>query len=98
MIIPVLTFVIFFSGFCSAYWLFVLRPEQQTVGAVRRRLKAGHQAKAAQSKLLKQMKALSAVGPLNAALNRAQSRTKGLQTRIDQSGVQITVGALLAGS
>jgi tight adherence protein B len=95
MIIPVLTFVVFFSGICTAYWIFVLRPEQQAAGAVRQRLKSGRHMRAVQSSLQKQMETLSAVRGLDNALKRVQFRTKGLQLLIEQSGAQITVASLL---
>jgi tight adherence protein B len=98
MIIPVVTFVLLFSGICAAYWFFVVRPEQQAGGAVLRRLKAVRQIKAVQSKLQKDVRALSAVRGIDTALRRGQSRTKSLQTLIDQSGVQVTVGVVLAAS
>src|SRR5688500_17184938 len=97
MIVPVLTFVILFTGICTAYWVFVVRPEEQAVGAIKGRLKRQH-AKAGRTHLQKQIQALSAVGPLDAVLKRAQSRTKGLQMLIDQSGLKTTVGILLLGS
>lgn len=96
MIIPVLTFVVFFSGICTAYWIFVLRPEQQAAGAVRQRLKSGRQMRAVRSSLQKQMETLSAVRGLDVALKRVQFRTKGLQILIEQSGARITVASLLA--
>src|SRR5688572_28937067 len=97
MIVPVLTFVILFTGICTAYWVFVVRPEEQLAGSVKRRLKRQHTT-AGRTHLQKQIRALSAVRPLDAALKRAESRTKGLRTLIDQSGVRVTVGALLLAS
>jgi tight adherence protein B len=96
MIIPVLTFVVFFSGICAAYWIFVLRPEQQAAGAVRQRLKSGRQLRAVQSSLQKQMATLSGVRGLDVALKRVKFRTKGLQILIEQSGARISVASLLA--
>lgn len=96
MIIPLLTFVIFFSGICTAYWLFVVRPEQQAAGVVRQRLKSSRQLRAVQSSLQKQMATLSAVRGLDNALKRVKFRTNGLQILIEQSGARITVASLLA--
>jgi tight adherence protein B len=96
MIIPVVTFGVFFGGIWTAYWLFILRPEQQAAGAVRQRLKAARQMKAVQSSLQKQMDALSSVRGLDVALRRFESRTRGLQTLIVQSGVRISLVSLLA--
>src|SRR5687767_8204848 len=96
MIIPVLTFVIFVSGIWTAYWLFVLRPEQQAVGVVRQRLKSARQIKAVQSSLQKQIETLSSMPGLDTALRRVQLRTKGLQILIEQSGARISVASFLA--
>ena len=97
MIIPVLTFVALFGGICTAYWFFVVRPEQESDSAVLRRLKGARQIKLVQSKLQKEVLALSSVKGLDAALRHAQSRTAGLQVLIEQSGARITLGTLLAG-
>jgi tight adherence protein B len=96
MIFPVVTFGVFFGGIWAAYWLFVLRPEQQAVGVVRKRLKAARQMKAVHSSLQKQMEALSSVRGLDVALRRFESRTKGLQMLIEQSGVRMSLVSLLA--
>lgn len=99
MMIPAVTFIVFFAGIYAAYWAFVLRPEQQIAGIARRRLQVGGVKKAAQrSKLLKQMEAMSAIGALDAVLRRAQSRTQGLQVLIQQAGARISVGTLVVGS
>jgi len=98
--IPALTFLVFFAGIYAAYWAFVLRPEAQIAGTARKRLQAGVGAKKAaqRSKLLKQIEAMSAIDAFDAILRRTQSRTMGLQLLIQQSGVRISVGTLLAGS
>ena len=96
MIIPFLTFVILVSGIWTAYWLFVLRPEQQAAGVVRQRLKSARQIKAVQSSLQNQIANLSAVPGLDIALKRVQFRSKGLQILIEQSGARISVASLLA--
>jgi len=101
MMIPALTFVVFFAGIYAAYWAFVLRPEEQIAGSARKRLQAGMGGakKAAQrSKLLKQIEALSAIDAFDAVLRRTQSRTRGVHLLIQQSGLRISVGTLLAGS
>ena len=99
--ILLLTFAVFFTGVYGAYWAFVLRPEQQVAGVARKRLHAGRGAQKAAAqrfKLQRQIEALSSIGPLDAALRRTQSRTKGLQTLIQQAGVRTSVGTVIVGS
>jgi tight adherence protein B len=99
MIIPVVTFLVLFTIVYGAYWLFVIRPEEQAAGVVKRRLKASRpKAAAVSAAILRQRQALSAVAPINALLERGQARTRGLQELIEQAGLQISVGTLLAGT
>ena len=100
-LIPILTFLVFFAGIFAAYWAFVLRPEQEVAGVARKRLragKAGNKEAARRSAVLKQIEAMSSIGAVDTMLRRSQSRVSGLQTLIHQSGAQVTVGTLLAGS
>jgi tight adherence protein B len=99
MIIPIVTFVALFALIYGAYWAFVIRPEERAAGVVKRRLKAARpKAARAGSPLLRQAQAMSAVAPINALLQRGRSRSQGLQDLIEQAGLQISVGTLLAGS
>jgi tight adherence protein B len=98
MIFAVLTFTICFALIYSAYWAFILRPEEQVAGVVRRRLKKDHIRQVARSELLKQVRAMSSIGAVDALLKRARSRTDRLQSLIDQAGLKISVGTLIAAS
>jgi len=99
MIVPVLTFVIFFTGIYGVYWLVIVRPEEQAAGIVRRRLRATRQKAATkQTDLRKQVQALSSIGAIEALLKRNESRMTSLQLLIEQAGLNITVGTLLVGS
>jgi tight adherence protein B len=98
MIFAALTFAICFSVIYTAYWAFVLRPEAQVAGVVRRRLRKDHVRNVARSELLKQVRAMSSIGAVDALLKRGKSRTERLQTLIDQAGLKITVGTLIGGS
>jgi tight adherence protein B len=99
MIIPVVTFVVLFALIYGAYWVFVVRPEERAAGVVKRRLKASRpKAVRAGAPLLRQAQAMSAIRPINALLERGRSRSQGLQDLIEQAGLQISVGTLLAGS
>jgi tight adherence protein B len=98
MILPVLTFVVFFAAMYSAYWAFVLRPEEQAAGVVRRRLKKTAGKAALKTQLLKQAQAMSAIGSIDKVLKRGQSHTQRVQDLLEQAGMKMTVGTLLAGS
>jgi tight adherence protein B len=98
MIVPVVTFAICFAVIYSAYWAFVLRPEAQAAGTVRRRLKRDHVRLVQRAQLLKQIQVLSAIGAVDAFLKRGKSHTQKFQTLIEQAGLKITVGTLLTGS
>jgi tight adherence protein B len=98
MILPLLTFVACFGVIYATYWAFVLRPEAQAAGTVRRRLKKDHERTVRRAELLKQVQTMSAIGPIDALLKRGQSRTRNLQLLIDQAGMKTTVGTLLAAS
>ena len=98
MILPVLTFVVFFAAMYSAYWVFVLRPEEQAAGVVHRRLKKTARKAALQTHLLRQARAMSAIGPIDKVLKRGQSHTQRVQDLLEQAGMKMTVGTLLAGS
>ena len=98
MIIPLITFALCFTVIYVTYWALVVRPEEQAVGRVRRRLSKDHVKVVRRSELLKQVEAMSAIGAVDAILKRGRSRTEKLQILIGQSGLRITVGTLLAGS
>jgi tight adherence protein B len=96
MMIPAVTFVVFFAVIYGAYWLFIERPEQQATDVVKRRLKGKRKA-ARQTELRKQVQALSAIGAVDTFLQRGRSRTARIQLMIEQAGLNVTVGTLLAG-
>jgi tight adherence protein B len=98
MIFAVLTFTICFAVIYSAYWVFILRPEEQAAGVVRRRLKKDHVRQVVRSELLKQARAMSSIGAVDSLLKRARSRTERLQILIDQAGLKISVGTLVTAS
>jgi len=90
------TFVVVLAMTSGAYWLFVLRPERQTEKTLSRRLRKLRGVKAAQaSRLAKDVKALSSVGSLDAALKNTGRQSAWFQTLVEQSGSNTTVGKLL---
>src|SRR5262245_29730411 len=98
MIAPVLTFFIFFAAIYGAYWFFVVRPEEHAASALKHRLRKAQAERRHQSKLLKQVKSFSSVGPLDSILQHARSPLAGLQGLIEQSGMRLSVGTLLLAS
>jgi tight adherence protein B len=100
MILPVLaSFVVCVGAIYGAYWFFVVRPEQQALGIVRKRLKPTLQRKkSAAVGLSKEVVAFSSVGALDAALRRGAARLKPLELLVEQSGTRLTVGRLLLSS
>ena len=98
MIIPAVIFVVFFLGIYGAHWFFVVRPEEQALGIVRRRMTPTQNVKASlQRQLLKQQQALSSVGAFDKVLRNAP-KVQPLKALIEQSGAKVSVGTVLAGS
>ena len=97
MIIPAVIFVVFFLGIYGAHWFFVVRPEEQALGIVRRRMTPTQNVKASlQRQLLKQQQAMSSFGALDKVLRNAP-KVQRLKTLLEQSGAKVSVGTLLAG-
>jgi tight adherence protein B len=98
-VIPAAVFAICLLGILGAYWFFVLRLEQNFVGIVRRRLSPKQAVKASlQQELVKQRQALSSIGVFDTLLRKSEKRTQGIKRLIEQSGVKVTVGAVVAAS
>src|SRR4029453_480935 len=78
----------------GAYWLLIVRPEQQESGAVRRRLR-GTRVRGAKAEIGKSDEALSTVGALDAALQRWTGLSDPLKQLLERSGLPMTVGLLV---
>jgi len=99
VIIPAVVFVVFFLGIYGAHWFFVVRPEEQALGIVRRRMAPTQNVKASlQRQLLKQQQALSSVGAFDKVLRRSESKLLPLKALIEQAGAKVSVGTVLAGA
>lgn len=99
MTIPVAVFAACLLGILGAYWFFVLRLEQRELGIVRRRLSPKELVKASVAReLVKQQQALSSIKMFDKVLRRSEKRTQGLKALIEQSGVKLTVGAVVSAS
>ena len=95
MAIVTISFVIMLSGILGAYWLFVVRPEEQVQQAFWKRLKGKRETVRTASKLLKKAQQLSSVPTLDATLRRSQDLVRPLALLIEQSGNHMTVGTFL---
>jgi tight adherence protein B len=95
MAIVVISFVVMLTGILGVYWMFVVRPEQQTREAFWKRLKAKAPSQQVRSNLLKQAQQLSALPTLDSALRRGHNALRPLELFIEQSGTRMTVATFL---
>ena len=96
MIPAVFAFGLTLCALIFVYWLFVLRPEQTTADTLHRRLKGTPAPKRAGSAILRRdTQDLSSLAALDGLLNRVLGLSQPLLNLIDQSGIKITVGALV---
>src|SRR5262249_57397048 len=78
---------------------FVVRPEEHAASALKQRLRKAHALQQRQQlKLLKQIKAMSSVGPIDSLLQRVRSPLAGLEQLIEQSGARMSVSSVLLAS
>jgi tight adherence protein B len=90
------TFALVLLIIVGFYWVLVVRPETESQSRLHKRLKASvSHARAKQLGVLKEVERLSAVGPVNAALERLRGLSDPLQRLIEQSGLRLTVGTLI---
>jgi tight adherence protein B len=78
----------------GAYFLLIVRPEQQESGALKRRLR-GNRPRIAKTNIGKADETLSTVGVLDDALRRWSGLSAPLQLQLERSGMQLSVGALV---
>lgn len=96
MTLVVLAFIVVLTGVYGAYWLFVLKPEQQTADVLQRRLKGTTEpAKRKTSKLLRNERDTTSTDPVAAAVGSIGGLSRSLSNLCEQSGVKVTVGGLL---
>jgi tight adherence protein B len=97
MLIAALTFVLCAAIIGGSYWLFIVRPEDATTRAVRRRLATEPVEPARRTTLTKQAPPLSALKTLDMLLTRSGHMIEPLQRTIALSALRITVGVVLLG-
>jgi tight adherence protein B len=95
MAIVVATFVLVVAIVGGLFWVFVERPEAHEESALRRRLRSNAGGSKVSAALLKDRERLSDVGLLDLVLARSGVAVFALQRTISQSGLKVTVGAVL---
>ena len=92
----VLTFVMALGVVLGAYWMFILRAEDEAQTSLRKRLKGGGtEREKARQAILKETRRTSNVGFIEKALRRNEALLTGLQRRIDQADAGITPSLFL---
>ncbi len=95
MMIPAITFVVMFTMIYGVYWVFVERPEAESVSVVRRRLKGTRPKLMRGVELRRDVQELSSIAQFDALLRRGRSHTAKLQLLLDQAGMKMTVGQIV---
>lgn len=98
MAIVGLTFVVILGIVLGAYFLFVVRPEDDERTKMLRRAKVAAPGTAAVSQLERPKSRLSGVGAIESLLSRAHGVSGPLEKLVSQSGLKITVGTLVMAS
>jgi tight adherence protein B len=95
MTLAVLTFITSLVIILGAYWLFIVRSEDQTQLSLRRRLKKDTIRDKARLAILKEAQKVSSVGVIDRVLRRNEVLLSGLQKRIEQADVNISPSLFL---
>ena len=96
MLIPVLVFLGVLVAALGAYWLLIVKPEEQSQKDLKKRLRATPRERAALAAgLLKETPRLSHVDAIDRLLSATGNFAVPIQRLLDQSGLKLTVGALL---
>src|SRR5260370_1188552 len=86
MLIAISTFLAIAGIVIAAYWLLLVRPEQQAQDSLRKRLDSIQPQTAQRQALVTDLR-FSHLELLNRLLSHNESLTRGLQNLIDQSGL-----------
>ena len=95
MTIPFAVFVAVLAIVLGAYFLFVVRPEDQEQRKLKKRLTAGGRTSAIRAAIVKEAEQLSSVSMVDALLTRAKVIVAPSQRLIEQAGSKMTVGRFL---
>ena len=89
------TFVLAVAVIVGAYWALVLRGEREEKTSVRKRIGTAAVPRPARLGMQRDEEQLSTIEPLDQALRKVGFLVKPLQQAIAQSGIKVTVGAVL---
>jgi tight adherence protein B len=95
MLAVLATFVMTLLVVVGAYWLFILRPEEEVQTAIWRRLRSKAAGAKGQSDLQKRVQQLSSVPAFDAILTRSRARFQTIEELLDQSGTGMQLGTFL---
>ena len=95
MLFVLVTFVMTLLVVVGAYWLFILRPEDQVQTVIWRRLRTKAAGGKARADLQKRVQQLSSVPAFDAILTRSRSRFQAVEELLDQSGTGVQLGTFL---
>jgi tight adherence protein B len=94
MLIAAGVFICIFATVFGAYWAFVEGPEGSQERRLRRRL-TPRRATELSAEIVKATERFSALEPLDAALNRWRTLTDYVNRLVHESGIRVTVGAVV---
>ena len=95
VIVPLVAFVVIAASLLGPYWLFVVRPEQQSRRVLFKRLKMARARPLMRASLLKTAERLSAIPAIDAALMRSRQSLGPVERLVEQSGSGMTVATFL---
>jgi tight adherence protein B len=95
MLIVASTFVLCATIILGIYWMFVVRPEDRTARALRRRLTPAPEDRPARTDLTRKHAPLSALKVLDAALARSGHLLDPVKRLVANSGLSVTIGVVL---
>jgi tight adherence protein B len=98
MTAALLTFAVALVVILGAYWLFIVRDEEQAQSSMRRRLKGNAVRDIARSAVLKEARKISHVGFIERLLLKNETLFGRLQKRIEQADANITPSMFLLSS
>lgn len=95
----IITFIVSLAIVLGAYWAFIVRPEEQTIRRLRKRLsKEAEETKATAEGLTKRPIKLSALKGLDAMLSSSGTLLDPLRRTIEHSALPITLGVVVLAS
>jgi tight adherence protein B len=94
----VIAFLVVLGGVLGAYWAFVVKPEQQSADALKRRLKGTAAATTARIKGSRLLRREQVASGVDAMLNRGSGFGGRLAELCEQSGMKVTVASLIFSS